>query len=114
MNNIWSLLLFVTIVISKAEIFDNLPVGTTRDEAEQYLHEISNQVSFESRASDRGGTPRYPWMENEIGYLRTWIRDVRTISWLPSLFGEKAFNVRIGISEEGTVTQVLISTVRIP
>lgn len=106
-----AVVLFMGIVISKEVIIESIAVGSTRQEAEEYLSEIAEAaegIHFETKETDSIIVPRFPWLDSEIGYLHARIRHVRTYWWWPSIFGELVLDVRVGISSDGLVTQVVV------
>lgn len=99
-----SAILSMTILITKEHVIQNLPIGTPRAEVESYLREIGAEYIFLER-HDYLGSQKYPWREDEIGVYSAGVDKVRTHWWLPSL--GSVMGIRIGISRDGAVTQVL-------
>lgn len=102
-----SIVAIMGIVITVADIENALPIGTSREAAEMYLNDIGSESRFITRENDDPQkSPKFPWMDSEIGYLVTLVSGVRRNWWRPSLGTN--YRVKVGISESGKVTQVNI------
>lgn len=111
-NSLISIVFAMGIVISKIEITESIPVGSTRQYAEEYLLSIAGEFQYFARDEDRVLNPAYPWSDSEVGYLHVLVRDVRERWWLPDmsfLFGELIYRVRVGITGDGLVSHVEIN-----
>ncbi len=96
--------LIMSIVISAQEIRDALPVGTSEEEVKAYLMEVAGSYTWIPREVKE---LYFPWLESgtEIGYYTGAIDNVQARWWLPAFGGY--WVVRVGISSEGKVTQVV-------
>ncbi len=96
--------LMMSIVISAQEIRDALPVGTSEEEVKAYLMEVAGSYVWLPREVRE---LHFPWLESgiETGYYAGTIRNVQARWWLPAFGGY--WTVRVGISSEGKVTQVV-------
>tara|TARA_R110002073_G_scaffold13539_1_gene57373 strand:- start:243 stop:596 length:354 start_codon:yes stop_codon:yes gene_type:complete len=99
------LAVIMSILITREQIIDSLPIGASEEEARTYLLEVAEDVRFVTRETERA-RGLYTWRESEIGYLQAGIDNARSKWWKPS-FGSY-LTIRVGISAERNVTQVSI------
>ena len=102
--------IIMSILITQDQIFEALPIGSSEEEAKSYLLEVAEDVRFVTRKSE-SAIGKYTWLESEIGYFIGGINNARSRWWLPS-FGSY-LTIRVGISTEHVVTQVVINGSRI-
>jgi len=102
--------LIMSIVITKEQIIDALPIGASEEEAKSYLFEVAEDFSFVTRESE-SAIGIYTWKKSEIGYYLGGIENVKSRWWRPSFGGH--FAVRVGISTDRKVTQVVVTGSRI-
>jgi len=97
--------LSMMVVISSAEIKADLAPGTPAAEVKRYFEEIETELYYVNRDNPQFRVPDYPWLESDKAYYVALVRGVRSKWWLPS-FGA-VIQVFIGISSDGTVSQVV-------
>lgn len=102
--------IFMSIVITREIIYEALPIGSSEEEAKSYLLDIAENVRFITPESDTS-IGKYTWTESEIGYYIGGIDNVRTRWWKPSLGLQLV--IRVGISTERKVTQVVVTGSRV-
>lgn len=106
-----SIALFISVlVMTQSKLEAAIPLGMPSEEAKVYLTTIAEEVRyFELGEYDNLIAPSYPWQDSDIGYYRVYLGYVKSKWWLPS-FGI-TWNVWVGISENHTVSQVVIRTI---
>jgi len=100
-------ILAMTVVITSEAIVEELSVGTPAHEVEAFFELHETKWHFFERENAPFRSPDYPWLESDTSYYSGRIRAVRSRWWMPS-FG-KSIHVFVGISPNGTVSQVVTS-----
>lgn len=101
-----SLIFMMSIVISKEQILEDIPIGLTEAEMMQYFRSLNGDVAigFYDRESSHTRTVSHELKHDEKGYYIVTIRGVRGSWWQPS-FG-KVLIPLVVISNEGTVKSI--------
>jgi hypothetical protein len=100
--------LVISVVISKAQILEDISIGTPEAKAVAYFEELTekDRIRYFTRQDNRQGSLTHELQEGERGYYVVGIPNVRGRWWWPS-FG-RTFVVIFAISDEGYVTKVEI------
>jgi hypothetical protein len=101
-----SLIFMMSIVISKEQILEDIPIGLPGPEMMQYFQNLNGDVvvGFYDRESSHTRTVSHELQQDEKGYYIVTIRGVRSSWWQPS-FG-KVLIPLVVISNEGNVKSI--------
>lgn len=107
-NVIGIVVLVMSVVISKAQILEDISIGTPEEQAVAYFEALTekDRIHYFTRQDNRQGSLTHELQKGERGYYVVGIRNVQGRWWWPS-FG-RTFVVIFPVSDTGYVTKVEI------
>mgnify|MGYP003665663337 CR=1 FL=1 len=101
-----ALVFMMTIVITKEQITEDVPLGVSEEEMVQYFRDLGDGVviGYYNRQNSVTGTVSHELQDDEAGYYIVTIRGVRNNWWRPS-FGRVLIPLVV-ISNEGKVAEI--------
>ncbi len=101
-----AVILAMSIVITKEEILEVVPVGTAEIEAIEYFESLTDRdrIHYYTRENSPVGSVSYELQEGERSYYMIGIENVRYAWWRPSL--GRRLVVIVVISDAGVVSHI--------